>query len=257
MPLPSDNGRYSSSERRGKSPRPDVDGHHLDQGFVDHRIHHRLHLGIQPVDIALGVLDPNELLPDPPSSFENRGDRRVDLWPVGGVDPVQPGRAVVGFAGVLRTGKQVARGAVGVADLPFTIDRHHQDGQGVEQNFHSVSEPLCVIGKGSLRFEQRDILEDRTDRRRGEAEAKQNVAPHEGRVVELARPGEIHMGDGAQEECNAEPDLARLPLLAATQHRNHSRKGKDGCQTRLERADAGYQTAIAQIGEDRPHHDRE
>ena len=41
----------------------DVDRHHLDQGLVDHWVHHRLHLGVEPMHVAVRVLDPNQLLP--------------------------------------------------------------------------------------------------------------------------------------------------------------------------------------------------
>ncbi len=61
----------------------------------------------------------------------------------------------------------------------------------------------------------------------------------------------------AKEEGDAEPHLARLTLLPTAQHRNHSGEEKDARQSRLERADAGYQTVVAQIGEDCPHRDRE
>ena len=53
----------------------DIDRDHLNQGFVDDRIHHRLHLGIEPVHGAVGVFDPNQLVPRTAATFEHGRNR--------------------------------------------------------------------------------------------------------------------------------------------------------------------------------------
>ncbi len=235
----------------------DVGGHHLDQCLVGHRVHQRLHLGAQPVDASRLVLDPDHLLPGPPIPLEHRRDRGVDLRPMVLVDALQPARARSLGTDVGGQSEQGAGRMVGVAHPTFPVHRQHQHRQGVEEDLHADAEPPQPVRERDLRLEEGDVLEHRADGRRGEAQSHEHIAPHEGAVIELARPRQIHVGDRVEEERGPQPHLARLPLLAAAEHRHRCGEQEDSGQAGLDRGDAEQQATVLEGPEDRPDRSRE
>ena len=56
----------------------DVRRHHLNEGFVDDRVHHRVHQGAEPVRAAVLVLHPHDLVPLLVLALEDRFGIEID-----------------------------------------------------------------------------------------------------------------------------------------------------------------------------------
>ena len=147
----------------------DIGRYQLDQGFADHRIDHRVHLGVEPMNVAVRILDAHHFFPLSLATLEHRRDGGVDLRSVVGVDAIHPRGRVVGVTRSRRDLEEVTCGPVCKADVAVAIHRQNQHRQRVEKDLDPVAEALQTIRECGLGLQQGNVLEDRTERRRAEA----------------------------------------------------------------------------------------
>ena len=101
----------------------DIGRYQLNQGLADHRIDHRVHLGVEPMNVAVGTLDPNYFFPVPFATLEHRWNGGVDLRSVIWVDTLHPHGSFVDGARSLGDLEESTCGPVGETDFAVAIHR--------------------------------------------------------------------------------------------------------------------------------------